>query len=369
MRLKVANVPETQKKLLAWLCSAADFDPAGAPLLPASEDLQRFYLDPAPCLVEALRHVVVRFLGEIGGHSAKWGLMQIPVSVFILALAAYNLQALSQSDRPAQEIISWNENLLSLIPPARDLEVIIAYHAVLSHASAQGEVQAAKWQKKLNAGFLERSPLTGLVRLDEHTPIMLGGLAVEMLPGWQPWEQSASSPWIGPEEWLEIVVMLLQDKSLARWLRQTWLQMPETRSSCRNLGLLFEALRRLGGLENILLEFYEAYDYFGRRALATRAKEQHPWPLLLLIARLLEADSNTVGSEAARILNRYGHEYLLKFRPLIEIIIARKGIPAEYRALSRELVYDYLRPLLDYVAEGGRQRLNFGRIRYAGNSG
>lgn len=367
MRLEPVNALKAQKILFDWLCSAAYSDPAGEPLLLASEDLQRLYLDPAPFLVEALRHLVVRFLGEIKRRSARRGMMQIPVSVFMLALVAYNLQVLTQSGRPAKEIISWNEALLALIPPARNLEVILAYHAVLSHASVKGEVQAAQWQKKLNAGLLERSPLTGLVRLHEHTPIMLDGLAAEMLPGWKPLAQSGSSPWMGSEEWLEIVVMLLQDKSLNRWLRQSWLQMPETRSSCRNLGLLFELLRRRGGLENILLEFYEAYDYFGRRALADQAKEQHPWPILLFIARLLEADSHTVGPEAAQLLNRLGHEYLLKFRPLIEIIIARRGIPAEYRALSRKLVYDYLRPLLDYVAEGGRQRLNFGRISYARN--
>jgi len=366
--LKPVNALEAQKILFDWLCSADDSEVVGDPLLLAPEDLRQFFLDPAPSLVDALRHVLAGLLGEIEACSDQRSIMQVPVSVFLLILAAYNCQVVNLGVRSAKEIVSWNDALLDMIPPAREMDVILAYHAVLNHATAGCGVRA-DWQKKLKAGLLERSPLTALVCLDEYIPIIFGELAAEMLPARQRLDQSGSSPWAGPEEWLGIVVMLLQDKSLARWLRQSWLEMPETRASCRNLGLFFEALRRRGGLENILLEFYEAYDYLGRRDATGGMEARHSWPVLALTASLLAADSQTVGPEAARLLNRYGHEYLLKFRPLIEIIIARRGIPAEYRALSRELVHDYLRPLLDYVAEGAGQRLAFGRLQFAGSAG
>ena len=43
-----------------------------------------------------------------------------------------------------------------------------------------------------------------------------------------------------------------------------------------------------------------------------------------LAARLLAAsDQVVVGDGQVRLWNRWGHEYLLKFRPLVEIIIAR----------------------------------------------
>jgi len=368
VRLKPVNALEAQKILFDWLRSSADYEVTGEPLLLAPEDLRQFFLDPAPSLVDALRHALARLLSDIEARSVQRCIIRFPVSLFLLTLAAYNCQVVNLGVRSAKEIISWNDVLVDMIPPAREMDVILAYHAVLSRVTVGCGVRS-DWQKKLKADLLERSPLTGLICLDEYIPMIFGELAAEILPSRQRLDQSGSSPWAGPEEWLGIVVMLLQDKSLARWLRQSWLEMPETRASCRNLGLFFEALRRRGGLENILLEFYEAYDYFGRLPTAGRMEAKHSWPVLALTASLLSADSRTVGPEAARLLNRYGHEYLLKFRPLIEIIIARRGIPAEYRALSRELVHDYLRPLLDYVAEGTGQRLVFGRLQFAGNSG
>lgn len=368
MRLKPVNPLEAQKKLFDWLRPGADCKVAGEPLLLTTEGLRQFSLNPAPSLVDALAHTMACVLGEIEAHLVRWDIIQVPFSVFILTLAAYNCQIAHLAGRSVKELISWNDALLDMIPPARHRDDILAYHAVLSHVTVDCGGLAG-WQKKLKADLLERSPLTSLVCLDGHTPMVLGELAAEMLPGRQRLEQSGSSPWAGLEEWLEIVVILLQNQSLGRWLRQSWLEMPETRASCRNLGLLFEALRRRGGLENILLEFYEAYDYFGRRAITDQQREDSPWPVLSRAARLLMAGGREVGEGPARLLNRHGHEYLLKFRPLIEIIIARRGIPAEYRALSRELVHDHLRPLLDYVAEGGGQLLDFGRIRYVGNGG
>ncbi|NIA19768.1 MAG: hypothetical protein GWP07_04965 [Xanthomonadaceae bacterium] len=367
MRLKTVDSLTAQKILFNWLQSSADHAVAGEPLFLTPEDLRQLCRHPLPPLEEAWRWALMGLLVQFESHPGGRGIIQLPAAVALVTIAAYNCQAQSLGDRQAEVISSWNDAVMAMIPPARDRDAMLAYHAVLAHVPAGGRTPA-DWQKKLKADLVERSPLTGLLCLDEHTPQMLAELAAEMLPGWQVLNQ-IPSPWKDREEWLETVILLLQDRTLGRWLRKSWLDMPETRGSCRNLGLLFEALRRRGGLEDILLEFYEAYDYFGRLATADGAKATHHWPVLVLTAGLLKASSQTTGFEAARLLNRHGHEYLLKFRPLIEIIIARQEIPAEYRALSRELVHEYLRPLLDYVAEGGEQRLNFGRIRYAENAG
>lgn len=366
MRLKLVSSSEAQKKLFDWLMSAGGQKTVVEPLLLAAEAWQEFVRYPDRHLVEALRYELARLLGEIDSDFLMRGIIRIPSSVFFLALAAYNCEAVNLIQKPAKEVLSWNERVLEMVPPATDKYELLAYHAVLSHMVI-GQEKRPERQQNFRAAVLARSPVTELLFLDRHTPAALESLAMELLPGWIQSEQLASFPLNEMDDWLKRVVMLLQDRSLERWLRYIWLEMPETRVSCRNLGLLFEALHRRGGLENLLLEFYEAYDYFGRQSAAAGEEENFCWPVLELTARLLRFNSNAAGLEATRLLNRFGHEYLLKFLPLIEIIIARQGIPAEYRALSRKLVQDYLRPLLDYVAEGTGQHLVFGQVNYAGD--
>src|SRR5208282_5275555 len=110
--------------------------------------------------------------------------------------------------------------------------------------------------------------------------------------------------------------------------QRRWLTLPESRSACRNLGLLLETLR-VRGNRDFLLRFYESYDYFQAEPdMATGLVRT--WPLLGRIERLLRID----GDSAAVIeLNRRGHEFLLKFYPLIQLVIAEDGVPRDYRFL------------------------------------
>ena len=124
--------------------------------------------------------------------------------------------------------------------------------------------------------------------------------------------------------------------------------MPDTHLACRNLGLLLEALRRRGDQRAIILEFYEAFDYFRAEQVADPLYGTiRRWPLLDPIERLLRAGGD---SEAAIQLNRRGNEYFLLFRPLLDIIIAERGLPRDYYHLTPDLI-QALRPLLAFTTE------------------
>jgi hypothetical protein len=114
------------------------------------------------------------------------------------------------------------------------------------------------------------------------------------------------------------------------------------------LGLLLEALRQRGDQRAIILEFYEAFDYFRAEQIADpwHGTIRH-WPLLDHIERLLRADGD---SEAAIQLNRRGNEYFLLFRPLLEIIITEHGLPRDYNHLKLDLI-QALRSLLPLTTE------------------
>src|SRR5262249_11969223 len=149
-------------------------------------------------------------------------------------------------------------------------------------------------------------------------------------------------------------VLLLEQAVIAKHLRRCWLALPDTYLACRNLGLLLEALRRRGDQQAIILEFYEAFDYFRAERIADpwHGTIRH-WPLLDHIERLLRAEGE---SEAAILLNRRGNEYFQMFRPLLEIVIAERGLPHDYYHLTPDLIHA-LRPLLDLTTEIGAARV------------
>ncbi len=140
----------------------------------------------------------------------------------------------------------------------------------------------------------------------------------------------------------------LAQPAIAGYLRRRWLNLPETRPACRNLGLLLEALRRRGDGRACILEFYEAYDRFCATTMQDAWRRPvRCWPLFDRIERLLRAAGD---SEAAIRLNRWGNEYFLKFRALLQIVIDENRLPRDFNLLTLDFI-NALRPLLEWTSE------------------
>jgi hypothetical protein len=216
--------------------------------------------------------------------------------------------------------------------------------------------------------LIERSPLTALCALDVHTPSALEPLAAELLPGWKTDDRPADV-WSNSEDWLETVTALLDDERIARWARHRWLALPESRLACRNTGLLLEALRRRrngeGDHRDLILAFYEGYDYFhGETRTTAWGDAVRVWPLLTRMEKLLTVDGDgELMAEVALRVNRRGNEYFLKFRPLLEQVTTEGGMPADYPQLTLDLVLA-LRALVPYTTEAARQRMSFEEVEF-----
>jgi hypothetical protein len=260
----------------------------------------------------------------------------------------------------------FTQALVATLPTARGANAALAYHAVL-RGTSEATARISPERAGALRAIIERSPLTALWSLDTHMPAALNALAAELLPGWQSTSHATDYGWPSDDEWLKRVAALLNIEPIARWARRRWLMMPETRAACRNVGLLLEALRRRGSHRAFILDFYEAYDYFRARTRngEWQGKERF-WPILEETEKLLRVAGD---SDAALRINRRGNEYFLKFRALIETVIAENGIPTDYAHLSREFIQS-LRPLVAFATEGARQRLSFGAVAFenAGNA-
>ncbi len=153
----------------------------------------------------------------------------------------------------------------------------------------------------------------------------------------------------------------LADPAIARWVRNQWLHISETRLSCRNIGLILEALRPKDELYDFILEFYEAYDYFAARHPSGKGPRKRFWPVLEETENLLRVAGD---SEAAIRINRRGNEYFLKFRPLVEIIRQEKRKPVEFTKLTNYFILQGINPLLRYTTNSGGQPLDLGKVTY-----
>ncbi|MBN2332419.1 MAG: hypothetical protein JXO49_12595 [Deltaproteobacteria bacterium] len=360
----IADQMEAEKSLFVFLRSVCDGTPgAGRPLLLSPQVMNELLVNPHPELAVMVHYCLDELLLDIEPDAGRRGLLQPAVPVVAFAIAAHN--CLAAAEGPEQESTHlFTGALVESLPPARTLDSMLACHGVLRGLAAKIDVLGERPQQ-LVQDLLERSPLTALTALDSHTPVVLDSPARELLPGWQRPVRQCREPWADLSSWLDAVGLLLLDERLCRWLRHSWLSMPETRLACRNLGLVLAALHHKGGFQQQILEFYEAYDYFGRLLSERQEDGGSCWPVLQVIRKLLLAAGEGAGAAQAVHLNRRGNEYFLKFRPLIDIIIAEGGIPAGYGRLSREFVQEHLRPLLDYVAERSGERFSFGTLSFA----
>ncbi len=376
MWIAMSDKPQLEEALFRFLSTVCAGQPRSArPAVTGRDTLPALYDDPHPDLREALRHCLDAFLIELGPDPADWGVIGMPSETLGVALAALNCLAPALPRFPAQgedegkgrdPVAEFTAALVATLPPARERDAALSYHAVL-----RGLVRSSDFSRlpperaRLLHALIERSPLTALWALDAHTPASLDPLAAKLLPGWQSGDRPGGGVWRDPDDWLDVISSLLADERLARWARHRWLAMDETRPACRNVGLLLQALRDRGEQRDFVLTFYEAYDYFrAQDQLVGRGSTIRAWPVLDEIERLLRVSGD---DEAAIRANRQGNEYFLKFRPLVETVIAENGIPTDYALLSREFVLA-LRPLLPYVTEGARQRIEFGQIEFGEES-
>jgi hypothetical protein len=363
MWLEPAPAPVLEEKLFRFLLTVRDNRPQASAALVADEaTLREITAAPHPDLCAAFGHCLSALMIETGSDVDG---MNAPALVFGLALAVNNCIApirweqLGANDEESPLYDEFTEALIAALPVARTTKAALAYHAVLR--GTHGAVTRVSAQRAtLIHALVERSPLTALWSLDAHTPSALESLAAELLPGWKVKQNSLAHGWQSDDAWLKTVAGLVKDKRIARWVRRRWLMMPETRRACRNMGLLLEALRRRGDCRAFLLDFYESYDYFRARTRADEGRKRF-WPVLEEIEKLLRASGE---SDAAMQINRRGNEYFLKFRPLVETVIAENGIPTDYAHLSREFIQS-LRPLLAFTTESTRQRLSFGAVAFS----
>lgn len=356
-----------EEQLFSFLLSVRNGKPqATKPMIADHSTLQSLCTEPHPDLKEALRHCLDTFLVELSSDPAQWGELQIPASAFGFALAFHNSLSqtaaaqINREEKKINPVKEFTSALFATLSPAYEKDTALVYHALLQGISAilsRLKIAQSEWLHEL----VEFSPLTMLQTLDVHTPIGLYALASELLPGWKGIELPQRKAWHSLAEWVNVVVMLLDDPKIARWLRHCWIAMPETRQSSRNIGLVIEALRRKGNHQGFIWEFYEAYDYLSAKMQPDEwSGQKRVWPLLQTIEKLLRISGD---DEMTLKINRQGNEFFLKFRPLVEMIIAANGIPSEYKLLSRGFVQT-LRPLLNYVTERGHQRITFREVAF-----
>ena len=312
--------------------------------------LRALYASPHPLLEQALHHCVDSLLVDMSLDPKKWGKLEVPTWMLGVALALNNCLADTQSDGSG-----FTAALIEQLPASRQRAEILANHALLQNALTTRSKKTRRFATNLQA-LVERSPLTALWCLDEHTPMSLVNLARELVPGFRP-ELEIKSVW-GDDEWLSTISSLLEDQDIARIVRQRWLVMPESRRACRNVGLVLEALRRRGHRE-FCLEFYEAYDYFRSELVDAWSGKVRVWPLLKRIEELLRVPGD---SEAALRVNRWGNEYFLKFRALMEILFAEQGVPQDYKLLTLEFAQS-MQPLAPYVTKS-QSAISFGEVTF-----
>lgn len=347
--------------LFRFLASLALGKPqAPRPLLVEAATLQGFLEQPPAELAEALRCCVDRFLIELSPDATLGKEADLSPAVWVVALALHNcLTPPPGGVKPAEDPVeTFVPALVDTLPPARTLGELLAWHALLDSTVALLS-RLSPGRGRALTGLIHRSPLTAMANPQLFLSPLLLPLAGELLRGWEGRSEDVK-PWRDVDDWLGCVGILLERRPVASWLRQRWLALAEPRELCRNVGLLLEALRRRGMQRRFLLEFYEAFDYFKAEGVGKGETATRRWPLVERMEKLLRAPGE---SEAAIRLNRWGNEYLMLFRPLLEIVIEEDGLPRDMSLLSRELL-QALRPLLDLMTERAGQQGQVGDIEF-----
>lgn len=359
-----------EESLFYFLISLSEGKPrVQHPLICTPEDWNELISTPSMELQKALGYCLEQTLIELGHISEFRHRMAISSAIWGVCLATYNClstHAVNVSQLPknaSDPAFEFTSSIIDAIPKAVNIEEMLAYHAILRHTipnfSRLGE-SSVRWLGAL----IERSPLTAVWAINAYTPEVLIQLGKELLHTWDGEGVFASGIWQSPGDWLDAVDKLLQNQHLARQIRQRWLNLSESRRSCRNIGLFLELLlRNQGRYRDFILQYYEAYDYFSTSNQSDSWNmSERTWPIMDHIEKLLRTETQ---HPSALTLNRQGHEYFLKFYPLIQIIIEEKGVPVDYEFLSLEFANKLAR-LASYVSYKNQQEthMSLGKIQF-----
>jgi hypothetical protein len=257
-------------------------------------------------------------------------------------------------------------------PPAEPLEWLL-YDRILTPGIElvrlrRARPRAGTENRELFRALLAVSPLSELKHLDLELPEPIRELSGRYLvrkPGEtsnaESDEQESKKSRSRLKRWWFRGEDIYADSSLRRVLIDSWLEMPENGSGAAGIGIFLEELR-LRDRERFrrpILEFFEACDYLERNSQP--ADRNFRYPRLMIIDRLLKS--------AGPGLNRRGNERFLKFRALLEIIAEEKGVPSDFRHLSRDFCLQQLAPLarLATVIGGRREGLSqeFSGLRFS----
>src|SRR5450631_67136 len=222
-----ASKAQVEEHLFHFLCSVSNSRPqATAPLLVEAKTLHALYTNPHRDLIAALQHCLDQFLIELGPDAACWGTLKLPTTVLGVALAIHNcfcpLPDLSEVKDP---VLPFTPALIATLPPARTLEEMLVYHALLRHTVASLPVLSEERVALIQALF-NRSPFSAVCYLHLHTFPPLTALAKDIWPWWKS-RPVRPTPWANLDDWLQSLALLLKQPVIATYLRRCWLSMPD----------------------------------------------------------------------------------------------------------------------------------------------
>ncbi len=229
------------------------------------------------------------------------------------------------------------------------------YCELLRAESAAGELD------QLSFDLLNLSPFTSLQFLDLALPEPLARKASAYLPHWPVCQDVDAGG-----AWWRAVIGILGHPDLVAVLKNAWLELPENRLSCLGLGVFLEEIRRRGQYDDLILSFFESYEFLQK--LPPTESDNVKVCLPDLIASQLRAPGDSL---SGRRLNQVGNEYFLKFRALLEILAAWGGVPGEFRHLSHDFCFKRLLPLVALATITGGQRLeqatsvSFSKVKFS----
>ncbi len=354
MWLNTENQPVIDAGLAGFIVSLAGSRPVcKAALLLNNELLHKLAAAPSPKLKKAwqlLGRQRFKRVSMADEPNRSQPILRVSPALIVLAVILHNQIFLrnnhfnNDAAEPVRRHVQACLNLLSSPRTPADIlnfDLLLApYCEYLRAENAAGKLD------QLSLDLLNLAPFTALQYLDLALPEPLLRKASAYLPHWP-----ASRELDIGEAWWSAVSGILDCPDLVAALKNAWLGLPENRLSCLGLGVFLEEVRGLGQYDDLILSFFEAYEFLQKLPPSAAAGAGVCLPDL--IAGLLKASGDTL---SGRRLNQVGNEYFLKFRALLEILAHRRGVPGEFRHLSYDFCFKRLLPLAALATITGGQR-------------